>query len=215
MEALMRSKALNDDAAAALRRAFAFAGLFGMAGLASIACTARVPDRVAIQGTDRLMAEEARLAALANGSETIAFPQTLLARRSDPHVAQSLAAAERRFTEERQAAAAQREALIRRIEDARAQRDLYEARRTVLRLKLDTALDARAAATQRHDQSTLASLAPQVRALQADVGAASEKAGIASARVNRLTGAIAAQARAFRARAATQRSAVQDRLRGG
>lgn len=215
MDATIRSKTLNDDAGAALRRAVGFAALFGLAGVASIACTARTPDRASIVATDRLLAEEARLTAQVHHAEAITFPSTLLARRSNPAVAEALASASRHFTADRATAEGHRAALIERIEAARAERDLFESRYTVLRLKNDLAMEHQAEARAAGDRAALAATSAEVASLHQQIAAAGEGAHRAAIRVQQLTRGMAMLAQASEARATQQLEKVQAQLRGG
>ncbi|PZQ61717.1 MAG: hypothetical protein DI544_03545 [Sphingomonas taxi] len=205
---------MKDDATSTVRRAFGFAALFGLAGVASIACTMRVPTTVAAGEADRLYAEEARLVAQVDGADTIAFPPALLARRGDPAVAKAIAEAQQRLSTERATVAAERDGIVQQITAARADNDLFESRRTVLNLKLGEALERRAAAEQRHDPVAVQAIGEQVRTLQADAAGAAHGAAVANTRVGQLSARIARLAQASRDAASRELAQVRSRLRG-
>lgn len=209
-----RQRSLNDDAAAALRRAVGFAGLFGLAGVAAIACTARTPQPVAGVAADRLLVQEALWTAEASGAPAIALPRALAVRRADPAIAAELAAAQRRLVADRGAAAAGRDAVIRRMDEARADRDLHEAQRTVAALKLDQAYVQREAAEQRHDAAALAALDAQTTMLKIEAARATGASARASRTLNALNARMLAMATAEHARVAHELEAVRNKLRG-
>lgn len=215
MEATIARTTVNDDAAAALRRGLGFAALFGLAGVAAIACTARQPAPAAGIATDRLLVQEALWSAEANGASALVFPQPLRARHGDPMVAKAMTEAQQRFASDRQAAAARRDAIVRRIDEARADRDLNESRNTVVLLKLNEALGRRAAAQQRNDRAALPALDAEVQALKADAVKVGNGAANASRTANALVQQIATLVATDRARAAQRLEDVRASLRGG
>ncbi len=215
MEATIARNTVNDDAAAALRRGLGFAALFGLAGVAAIACTARVPQPVAGIATDRLLAQEALWNAEVSDAAEPAFSAALLARRADPAVARAIADARQRLIADRAMAAARRDAVLRQLEDARATRNLGESRNVVAMMKLDGVYAKRAVAQQRQDVAALAALDAEARALKISGAAIVNDIAAANRTFTSLEQKIAADVARQHARAARQLADVRAQLRGG
>ncbi len=215
MEATIAPNTVNDDAAAALRRGLGFAALFGLAGVAAIACTARVPQPVAGIATDRLLAQEALWNAEVSDAAEPAFSAALLARRADPAVARAIADARQRLVADRAMAAARRDAVLRQLEDARATRNLGESRNVVAMMKLDGVYAKRAVAQQRQDVAALAALDAEARALKISGAAIVNDIAAANRTFTSLEQKIAADVARQHARAARQLADVRAQLRGG
>ncbi len=215
MEATIARNTVNDDAAAALRRGLGFAALFGLAGVAAIACTARVPQPVAGIATDRLLAQEALWHAEVSDAAEPAFSAALLARRADPAVARAIADARQRLVADRAMAAARRDAVLRQLEDARATRNLGESRNVVAMMKLDGVYAKRAVAQQRQDVAALAALDAEARALKISGAAIVNDIAAANRTFTSLEQKIAADVARQHARAARQLADVRAQLRGG
>ncbi len=215
MEATIARNTVNDDAAAALRRGLGFAALFGLAGVAAIACTARVPQPVAGIATDRLLAQEALWNAEVSDAAEPAFSAALLARRADPAVARAIADARQRLVADRAMAAARRDAVLRQLEDARATRNLGESRNVVAMMKLDGVYAKRAVAQQRQDVAALAALDAEARALKISGAAIVNDIAAANRTFTSLEQKIAADVARQHARAARQLADVRAQLRGG
>jgi len=215
MEATIARNTVNDDAAAALRRGLGFAALFGLAGVAAIACTARVPPPVAGIATDRLLAQEALWNAEVSDAAEPAFSAALLARRADPAVARAIADARQRLVADRAMAAARRDAVLRQLEDARATRNLGESRNVVAMMKLDGVYAKRAVAQQRQDVAALAALDAEARALKISGAAIVNDIAAANRTFTSLEQKIAADVARQHARAARQLADVRAQLRGG
>ncbi|MEH3123086.1 MAG: hypothetical protein PGN16_14105 [Sphingomonas phyllosphaerae] len=212
MEATSGRSTIEDDVSAALRRAFGFAGLFALTAVAAIACTARTPQPVAGIATDRLMAQEAMWQAEANDAQAIAFPPALLARRKDPKVAAVLADVQQQLTADRAASAARRTLVIRQIDEARAQRDLYESQRTVLSMKMDQAY---AMMQQRGADRTSAASSHELTLLKAEAAKANGEVVLATRKLNALSERMLTLANADRKRATAHLEQVRSQLRGG
>lgn len=206
---------LNDDAAAALRRAIGFAGLFGLAGVAAIACTVRSTPPVAGIAADCLMAQEARWAAEANGAATIKVPAALQARRGEPAVAAALAEAQRQVQADRTAAETRRDRVIRRMDEVRADRDLRESQRSVLSIKVEQSYAERGAALARGDTAAVRTLDAAIMSLRIQAAKVTGDAAIASRTLNALGAQIMAQATADRNYANERLDTVRMQLRGG
>lgn len=206
---------VNDDAAAALRRAIGFAGLFGLAGVAAIACTARADPPVADAATARLLVQEARWTARAEGAATIVVPPALGARRHDPSVAAALAEAQRQLHDDRAAAEARRDAVIRQMDEVRADRDLHESQRAVLEVKIDQAHAARAEATSHGDTAAVKAIDERLRSMRVETARSLDDATADSRALNALNARVMALVVADRRRAAQQRDDVRRQLRGG
>lgn len=215
MEATIARNTVNDDAAAALRRGMGFAALFGLAGVAAIACTARVPQPVAGIATDRLLAQEALWNAEVSDAAEPAFSAALLSRRADPAVARAIADARQRLVADRAMAAARRDAVLRQLEDARATRNLGESRNVVAMMKLDGVYAKRAVAQQRQDVAALAALDAEARALKISGAAIVNDIAAANRTFTSLEQKIAADVARQHARAARQLADVRAQLRGG
>jgi hypothetical protein len=215
MEATIGRKTVNDDAAAALRRGFGFAALFGLAGVAAIACTARVPQPATGIATDRLLAQEALWNAEVSDAPEPAFAPALLERRGDPAVAKAIMATRRQLIAVRAAATARRDAVLRQLDDARAARDLAESRNAVVMMKLDGAFEQRAKTQQRHDTAALATVDADIRKLKIDLASIGNDVVVANRTVNALGQKIAAYAAQDKERAAQHLSDVRKQLRGG
>ncbi len=215
MEATIARNTVNDDAAAALRRGLGFAALFGLAGVAAIACTARVPQPVAGIATDRLLAQEALWNAEVSDAAEPAFSAALLSRRADPAVARAIADARQRLVADRAMAAARRDAVLRQLEDARATRNLGESRNVVAMMKLDGVYAKRAVAQQRQDVAALAALDAEARALKISGAAIVNDIAAANRTFTSLEQKIAADVARQHARAARQLADVRAQLRGG
>lgn len=212
MEAASGRSTVEDDIAAALRRGVAFAGLFAMTAVAAIACTARTPQPAAGIATDRLMAQEAMWQAEATGTPAIAFPPALLARRTDPKVAAILAEMQQQLSADRTAAAARRDAVVRQIDEARAERDLHESQRTVLLVKID---QASALMQQRGPAGMTPALRRDLAALKLQEAKSYGGAVLASRKLKALTDQMVTLANAEHGRAAARLEAVRTQLRGG
>lgn len=193
-------------------RAVALAGAVGLAGLAALVATHRPHDPAGAVRIDRLHAEEARLVALHEGSDAITFPRDLLARRGEPAVASAMKEAQQGLLTERERLMARRDAIAQQISEARADRDLFEARNIVQQMKLVEALSTRDAARQRRDRIATATLDQQVDTLQRETVATSNGAADASRRANRLSVAMSNFARTTQAAAAGRLAAVRARL---
>lgn len=215
MEATIGRKTVNDDAAAALRRGFGFAALFGLAGVAAIACTARAPQPAPGIATDRLLAQEALWNAEVSDAAEPAFAPALLARRADPAVAKAIADARQRLVADRAVATARRDAVLRQLDDARAVRDRNESRNTVVMMKLDSVLAQKAAAQQGQGAAALSALEDQARALQIDAAGIANNVAAANRTMRALEQRIATFATQDKGRAARQLAAVREQLRGG
>ncbi len=215
MEATIARNTVNDDVAAALRRGLGFAALFGLAGVAAIACTARVPQPVAGIATDRLLAQEALWNAEVSDAAEPAFSAALLARRADPAVARAIADARQRLVADRAMAASRRDAVLRQLEDARATRNLGESRNVVAMMKLDGVYAKRAVAQQRQDVAALAALDAEARALKISGAAIVNDIAAANRTFTSLEQKIAADVARQHARAARQLADVRAQLRGG
>lgn len=203
---------IEDDVSAALRRAVGFAGLFALTAVAAIACTARTPQRVAGIATDRLIAQEALWQAEANGAPAIAFPSTLLARRKDPKVAAVLAEVQHELTADRAAAATRRNAVLQRMDEVRAERDLRESQRAVLSMKIDQAY---AMAQDHGPGGATPAFKQNLMLLKIQAAKANGDAAQASRELNALSNRMMTLANAERARAATRLATVRDQMRGG
>ncbi|KQN91001.1 hypothetical protein ASE95_12090 [Sphingomonas sp. Leaf231] len=214
MEATIRGTTVNDDAAAALRRGVGFAALFGLAGVAAIACTARGAAPVPGPATDRLLAQEALWTAELTGASTLAFAPGLVARRNDPVAIAAMADARRRLMADAAAAEARRGVVLRRIDDARAERDLNESRNTVVMLKLDSALEKRSIAQQRGDRVEYAAQDQAIRTLRIVSAKAINDAAAASRTINALGEQMAVLAARDRDHAQRRLDDVRAKLRG-
>ncbi|GAA4222827.1 hypothetical protein GCM10022253_32210 [Sphingomonas endophytica] len=212
MEASSGRTTVEDDVSAALRRAFGFAGLFGLTALAAIACTARTPQPVSGLAADRLMAQEALWRTEASGAPTIAFPAALLGRRADPKIAALLGEAQHQLAADRAAAAARRAAVLQRIAEVRADRDLRESQSAVLSLKISQTY---ARAQQRGPATDQAALRHDLLLLRIQAAKATGDAALASRELKALDGRMMTLAKAEHARAKQRLTAVRDQLRGG
>ncbi|VXC84984.1 hypothetical protein [Sphingomonas sp. 8AM] len=206
---MRRRASIEDDVSAALRRAFGFAGLFGLTAVAAIACTARNPQPVTGIAADRLAAQEALWQAEVSGTPAIAFPAPLLARRADPKVAGLLAGAQHQLAADRTAAAARRTVVLNRMAQVRADRDLHESQRTVLSLKIEQAYGM---AQQRRDDPALQR---EVMALKIQAAKANGDIALANREMNVLNDRMMSLANAEHARAEGRLAAVREQLRGG
>lgn len=209
MEAMSRRSTIEDDISAALRRAVAFSGLFAMTAVAAIACT---PQPMAGIATDRLLAQEALWQAEANHASAIAFPSTLLARHKDPKVAAILAEVQKQLSVDRATSEARRNAVIRQIDEARAERDLHESQRTVLSVKIDQVY---ARQQQRSGEGMTPDRKQELMNLKIQAAKASGDAILASRKLKALTDRMVTLADAEQARANTRLESVRSQLRGG
>lgn len=212
MEATSGHSTIEDDVSAALRRAVGFAGLFALTAVAAIACTARTPQPVAGIATDRLVAQEALWQAEANGAPAIAFPSALLARRKDPKVAAVLAEVQHQLGADRAAAAARRNAVLHRMDEVRAERDLRESQRAVLAMKIDQAY---AMAQAQGPTGTTPAFTQNLTLMKIQAAKTNGDVAMASRELNALGNRMMTLANAERARAAVRLETVRGQLRGG
>lgn len=212
MEAASGRSTVDDDIAAALRRAVAFAGLFAVTAVAAIACTARTPQPAAGIATDRLMAQEALWNAEATRASAIAFPPALLARRKDPKVATILAEVQQQLSADQSASTARRSAVLRQMDEARAERDLHESQRTVLLVKIE---QASALMQQRGPAGITPGLQGDLASLKIQEAKSYGGVVLASRKLKLLTERMMTLANAEQARANTRLESVRTQLRGG
>ena len=212
MEVASGRSTVDDDIAAALRRAVAFAGLFAVTAIAAIACTARTPQPAAGIATDRLMAQEALWNAEATRASAIAFPPALLARRKDPKVATILAEVQQQLSADQSASAARRSAVLRQMDEARAERDLHESQRTVLLVKIE---QAHALMQQRGSAGATPALERDLALLKVQEASSYGGVVLASRKLKLLTERMMTLAKAEQARADTRLESVRTQLRGG
>lgn len=212
MEAASGRSTVEDDIAAALRRAVGFAGLFAMTAVAAIACTARTPQPVAGIATDRLMAQEALWKAEAARAPAVAFPPALLARRKEPKVSAILVEAQQQLSADRSASAARRSAVLRQMDEARAERDLHESQRTVLLVKIE---QAHMLMQQRGPAGMTPALQNDLASLKIQEAKSYGGVVLASRKLKALTNQMMTLANAEQARATTRLESVRSQLRGG